>query len=83
MNDRAGEVVDHQLQDRLDLLLAVAGVVCEGLVPRATLEDEAGKVHGSGSDLAGGVGEEAVIQAADLEEVLAQCAGLDVVVVGL
>lgn len=28
----AGEVVDHQLQDRLDLLLGVAGVVCKGSI---------------------------------------------------
>lgn len=99
MHDGSREVVDHELQDRLDLLLRVAGVVCEGVIlwmlvgdcsiegmityPRATLEDETSKVHSSGSNLAWGVGEETMVQAANLEEVLAQCAGLDVVVVGL
>lgn len=29
MYDRAGEVVDHQLQNRLDLLLSVTGIVCK------------------------------------------------------
>ena len=28
----AGEVVDHQLQNGLDLLLGVAGVVCKGSI---------------------------------------------------
>lgn len=99
VHDGSREVVDHELQDRLDLLLRVAGVVCEGVIlwmlvgdcsiegmityPRATLEDETSKVHSSGSNLAWGVGEETMVQAANLEEVLAQCAGLDVVVVGL
>ena len=77
MHDGSREVVDHELQDRLDLLLRVAGVVCEGVIlwmlvgdcsiegmityPRATLEDETSKVHGSSGDLAWGVGEEAVV----------------------
>jgi hypothetical protein len=96
----AGEVVDHQLQNGLDLLLGVAGVVCKGSIlikleqsktiwdmvvtyPRATLENEAGEVHGGGSNLARGVRKEAVVQAANLQKILAKGAGLDVVVVGL
>lgn len=51
--------------------------------PRATLKNKASEVHGGGSDLARRVGEEAVIQAANLQEIFAQCASLDVVVVGL
>jgi hypothetical protein len=32
VHNGAGEVVDHQLQNRLDLLLGVAGVVCKSVV---------------------------------------------------
>jgi hypothetical protein len=32
VDDRSREVVDHQLQNRLDLLLAVAGIVGEGVI---------------------------------------------------
>lgn len=32
MYNRAGEVVDHQLKNGLNLLLSVTGVVCEGSV---------------------------------------------------
>lgn len=32
VNDWTRQVIDHQLQDRLDLLLAVSGVMCEGRV---------------------------------------------------
>lgn len=32
VDNGTGEVVDHELKNRLDLLLGVAGVVCQGVV---------------------------------------------------
>lgn len=83
VDDRAVKVVNHELEDRLDVLLGVAGVVGQGRVPSSTLEDSTGQVHGGGSDMTGRVLEEAVVEAADLKKVLAKCACLDVVVVCL
>ena len=83
VNDGTVKVVDHELEDRLDVVLGVAGVVGKGRVPRSTFEHSTGQVHGGGSDMAWGVLEEAVVEAADLEKVLAERACLDVVVVCL
>ena len=55
----------------------------EGSIPWAALKYHASKVHSSGGNLTGRVGEEAVVKAANLKKILAECAGLDVVVVGL
>ena len=83
VNNRAVEVVDHELEDGLDVVLGVAGVVGKGGVPLTALKDSTGKVHGGSSDMARRVLEEAVVEAADLKKILAESAGLDVVVVGL
>jgi hypothetical protein len=83
VDDGPVKVVNHELEDRLNVLLGVAGVVGEGRVPSTTFEHSTGQVHGGGSNMTGRVLEEAVVEAADLEKVLAQCAGLDVVVVCL
>ena len=83
VNNRTVKVVDHELEDRLDVTLGVAGVVGKGGVPLTTLKDSTGKVHGGSSDMARRVLEEAVVEAANLKEILSECAGLDVVVVGL
>ena len=83
VNNRAVEVVDHELEDGLDVVLGVAGVVGKGGVPLTTLKDSTGKVHGGSSDMARRVLEEAVVETANLKQILAESAGLDVVVVGL
>lgn len=83
MNDGAVKVVDHKLEDRLDVMLGVSGVVSKGSIPLATLEHGTGQVHSRGGDVTRGVLEEAVVEAANLEEVLAESTGLNVVVVGL
>lgn len=83
VGDRSRKVVNHELEDWLDVLLSVAGVVGKSGIPVTTVEDETGKVHGSSSDLAGWVLEEAVVEAANLKKVLAKRTGLDIVVVGL
>jgi hypothetical protein len=51
--------------------------------PFTTVKDETGEEHGSGGDMAWRVLDEAVVETADFEKVLAKSAGLDVVVVGL
>lgn len=83
MDDGAVKVVDHELEDRLDVLLSVASIVGESGIPLATLQHSTGKVHGSGGDVTGRVLQEAVVEAANLEKVFAESTGLDVVVVGL
>lgn len=83
MDNRAVEVVNHELEDRLDVLLGVAGVVGKGGVPVTTVEHSAGKVHSRSGDLAGRVLEEAVVETADFKKVLSESTRLDVVVVGL
>jgi len=83
VGDRTVEVVNHQAEDRVDLLLSVSCVVGQSGVPGSTLQDQAGKVHGRGTDLTLGVTHESVVKKADFHEVLAEGSGLDVVVVGL
>ena len=77
------KVVNHELEDRLDVLLGVAGVVSQGRVPSSTFEHSTGQVHGGGSDMTRRVLKESVVEAANLKKVLAKCACLDVVVVCL
>jgi hypothetical protein len=97
--DRTGKVVDHELKYGLYLVLRVTSIVRNGGIlellvrdkmtknngtyPRSTLQHQPSQVHGSSSNLAGRVGDETMIEAANLKEVLAQGACLDVVVVRL
>lgn len=83
MDDGAGKVVNHQVNNGLNLLLGVGRVVGERLVPDTTVEHQAGQIHGSSSNLAGGELHEAVVKQGNLHEVLADGAGLDVIVVRL
>lgn len=83
VNNGSVKVVNHELEDRLNFLLGVAGVDSKSGIPLATLEDSTGEIHGGSSDMTRRVLKEAVVETANLKQVLAERTGLDVVVVGL
>lgn len=83
MSNRTSEVVNHEFEQRLDLLLRVTSVVRERGIPFSTFENHASEVHSRGGDVAGKEVHEAMIKETDLHEVLAQSSGVDVIVIRL
>lgn len=79
----AGEVVNHETEDWVNLLLVVSGIVGDGSIPSASLKNLAGQVHGTSSDLTWKVLHEAVVEKGNLHKVLSESTGLDIVVIGL
>jgi hypothetical protein len=99
MNDRSSQVIDHELEDGLNFLFSVSSIVGQCRIlssvrhiqirqsdktyPFTSLENQACQVHRSSRDMTRQILHETVVKKTDLHEILAEGAGMDIVVVGL